>query len=129
MLDTNIVSDLMRNPSGPAAIRLAAHGPARVGLSIFTAAELTFGAQKAKSPKFAERVTAILARFPILPFASPGEEHYGAIRAFLSARGTPIGPNDLWIAAHALTLGVTLITHNLTEFQRVPGLAVESWLD
>ena len=129
MLDTNIVSDLIRNPSGRAAGHLGRHGPDGLCMSIISAGEIRFGAANRGSARLLQQIDAVLARLVILPIETPTEIEYGKLRAHLKAAGTPIGPNDTWIAAHALTLGVTLITHNLTKFQRVPGLAVESWLD
>ncbi len=117
MLDTNIVSDLMRNPGGRAAGRLAAHGSAGICLSIITSAELRYGAARKGSPTLSARLNAV-----------PADTTYGVLRAGLAAAGTPIGPNDLLIAAHALSLNVTLVTHNVAEFTRVPGLTVENWL-
>lgn len=129
MLDTNIVSDLIRNPHGKAAHRLARHGSDGICISIVTSAELRYGAAKRASTRLWNQVEVVLASLDILPFETPADFRYGEIRAILTAAGTPIGLNDLWIAAHALALGATLITHNLAEFRRVPGLAVETWLD
>ncbi len=128
MLDTNIVSDLMRNPGGRAAGRLAAHGSAGICLSIITSAELRYGAARKGSPTLSARLNAVLATLDIVPFDVPADTTYGVLRAGLAAAGTPIGPNDLLIAAHALSLNVTLVTHNVAEFTRVPGLTVENWL-
>ncbi len=128
MLDTNIVSDLMRHPQGRAAQRQAAHGDAGLCVSIVTAAELRFGIAKAGSRRLGDRLDAVLATIDVVPFASPADIHYGALRAKLQAAGIVIGPNDLFIAAHALALQVTLVTRNLAEFSRVPGLVLEDWL-
>ena len=128
MLDTNIVSDLMRHPQGQAATRQAAHGDAGLCVSIVTAAELRYGIAKSGSRRLGARLEAVLATIDVLPFASPADQVYGRIRADLERLGAPIGPNDLFIAAHALALRVTLVTHNLAEFRRVPGLMLDDWL-
>ncbi len=127
MLDTNIVSDMMRNPRGKVAERIAKVGEENLCISIITAAELRFGAAKAGSSRLSERVEAVLARVPVLPLAAPVDAHYGGIRAALEAAGRLIGPNDLLIAAHATALGATMITANVAEFRRVQGLDVQDW--
>jgi tRNA(fMet)-specific endonuclease VapC len=129
MLDTNIVFDLIRNPSGRAAARLRQHGEAGICASIITAAELRYGAAKKQSARLMRRVEAVLSTIDVLPFEVPADAEYGKIRADLEAAGQPIGPTDLFIAAHACSMGVTLITHNVGEFGRVRGLKVEDWLD
>ena len=128
LLDTNIVSDLLRNPQGRVLPHIVRVGEAAIALSIITAAELRYGAARNASPRLRARVEAILTRLPILPLDQPADAAYGTLRAALDAAGTPIGPNDLLIAAHALALGATLVTANLREFQRVPGLPLENWL-
>jgi tRNA(fMet)-specific endonuclease VapC len=128
MLDTNIVSDLIRNPGGRATARLRQHGEAGVCVSIITAAELRFGAAKRQSSRLTSRVAAVLSTIDVLPFDVPADAEYGIIRSELEAAGQTIGPTDLFIAAHACSMGVTLITHNVGEFRRVRGLKVEDWL-
>lgn len=127
MLDTNTVSDMMRNPRGKVADHIASVGEETLCISIITAAELRFGAAKSGSGRLLQRVEAILARIPVLPLALPADTHYGAIRGELEAAGRPIGPNDLLIAAHACAVGATMITANVAEFRRVRGLDVEDW--
>ena len=129
MLDTNIVSNLMRYPYGPAADRLEAVGPESACISILVAAELRFGAERKGSFRLLHEVEMILDRIPIVPLAEPTDRAYAAIRHELAARGTPIGATDVLIAAHALALDLTLVTANVREFSRVPGLRVENWLD
>ena len=127
MLDTNIVSELIRNPAGPAAQRARAAGSA-VCVSIIVAAELRYGCAKKGSPRLLRKVEEFLSQVSVLPFDVPADGEYGAIRAELEATGRPIGSNDLLIAAHASALGATVITANIGEFRRVHGLSVENWL-
>lgn len=128
LLDTSIVSDLLRNPRGVVAGRVASVGESTVCTSIVVAAELRFGAVKSGSPKLADRVDRILSALEVLPLQPPADRHYGDIRQKLARRGLPIGPNDLLIAAHARALDLTVVTANAREFSRVPGLRVEDWL-
>ena len=128
LLDTSVASDLVRNPRGVAAGRVASAGEGTVCTSIVAAAELRFGAAKSGSPKLADRVDLILSALEVLPLEPPADRHYGEIRQDLARRGTPIGPNDLLIAAHARALDLTVVTANMREFSRIPGLRVENWL-
>jgi tRNA(fMet)-specific endonuclease VapC len=128
MLDTNIVSDLVRSPTGRVFDRIAAINGEGVCISIITAAELRYGCAKKGSPRLQSQVDAILASIEILPFDVPADADYAGIRADLEAAGKPIGPNDLLIAAHAKAAGATLVTANRAEFERVAGLVVENWL-
>src|SRR3546814_583938 len=128
MLDTNIVSDLVRNPLGVVFDRIAEVGGDAVCISIITAAELRYGCAKRGSAKLLYQVEAIMEGLDILPLDVPADTEYGGIRAELEAAGKPIGPNDLLIAAHAYALGAVLVTANVAEFSRVRGLKVENWL-
>ena len=128
MLDTNIVSDLIRHPDGKVANKIRKLGADGLCLSIITAAELRFGAAKRRSPHLSERVENILGEIDILPFAAPADQNYARIRNDLEAAGQPIGPNDLLIAAHAVSVGAILVTGNTKEFKRVRGMKVENWL-
>ena len=128
MLDTNVVSDLLRNPSGSAAKRIAEVGPDAICVSIITAAELRYGCAKKGSAKLLAHVEAILESVQVLAFDMPADTEYGSIRAKLEAAGKPIGPNDLLIAAHAHAAGAILVTDNSGEFARVCGLRVENWI-
>ena len=128
LLDTNILSDLIRNPFGPVAQRIEVVGAKAVCTSIIVAAELRYGSAKKGSPRLQARVEDILATIPVLPLEVPADADYGRQRAQLEASGQPIGGNDLLIAAHALALGLTLVTHNTREFSRIVGLQVEDWL-
>lgn len=129
LLDTNILSDLVRNPGGVVATRISEAGEDRVCTSIVVAAELRYGALKSTSAKLSERVDLILSALEILPLEIPVDREYAALRHHLTRQGTPIGPNDLLIAAHALAHDLTVVTGNLREFLRVPGLKVENWLE
>ncbi len=127
LLDTNALSELIRNPRGPLAQRLVVEAPDAVCTSVIVACELRFGAKRKGSAVLTERVDQVLVALVVLPFDEPADEHYADIRAALERVGTPIGSHDLFIAAHARSRGLTLVTHNLREFQRVPGLEVEDW--
>lgn len=128
LLDTNIISDLMRNPAGQARQRLLAVGDENVCTSIIVASELRYGCAKKGSAKLQDRVEEVLAVIPVLPLEAPADVEYGAIRAELERTGQPIGHNDLLIAAHACVLGTTLVTANFGEFGRIQALKVENWL-
>lgn len=128
MLDTNIISDLLRNPGGSAAKRIADVGPDAICVSIITAAELRYGCARKGSAKLSAHVEAILDSVQVLAFDVPSDAEYGGIRADLEAAGKPIGPNDLLIAAHACAAGAILVTDNTGEFSRVRGLRVENWI-
>jgi len=128
LLDTNIVSNLVRNPRGRVADRIKAIGEQNICTSIIVAAELRYGTTKKASPRLTAQVEAVLGVIDTLPFDSPADEIYGSIRTQLELVGTPIGGNDLLIAAQALALDHTLVTDNDQEFSRVDGLRVENWL-
>ena len=128
MLDTNIVSDIIRNPAGKSAAHLRKVGDHGLAISIIAAAELRFGAVKSGSARLGQRVVALLQTLDVLPFEAPADAEYANIRHELEQSGKPIGPNDLLIAAHARSLGTTLVTANTAEFGRVCGLKVENWL-
>jgi tRNA(fMet)-specific endonuclease VapC len=128
LLDTNILSALIRDPRGRIVEQLNARLPATACTSIVVAAELQFGLCKGVSDRLRIQVEAVLSAIDILPLEEPVARHYGEIRAFLQREGTPIGYNDLFIAAHARALGLTLVTENVREFARVPELAIENWL-
>ena len=129
LLDTNIISDVIRNPDGPAARRIEQVGPKELCTSIIVAAELRYGYAKKGSPRLLAKVEGILETIPVLPLDIPADAEYGSIRAELEAAGQPVGMNDLLIAAHANALGLTLVTDNTREFSRIRGLNVENWLE
>ena len=128
LLDTNICIYIARNRPPGAAERFATAAPGSLGISVVTWGELCFGANKSRD---SIRARAALERFaeavPVQSMNADVGQHYGEIRAFLERAGTPIGNNDLWIAAHARALGTKLITNNLKEFERVTGLELECW--
>jgi tRNA(fMet)-specific endonuclease VapC len=128
MLDTNIVSELARRPQGAVARKIAQAGSDRICVSVICAAELRYGCAKKGSPKLTAQIDAILGSVQIPAFDAPADVEYGRLRASLEADGTPIGPNDMLIAAHALALDAVLVTANTDEFARVRGLTVENWI-
>ncbi len=129
LLDTNIVSELVRNPQGRAAAKIAEVGEDAVATSIIVAAELRYGAAKKGSQRLADQLEAVLTALEVLPLEPPADATYGAARVALEAAGTPIGGIDLLIAAQALALDMVVVTNNEREFERVDGLRVENWLE
>ena len=129
MLDTNTISDLIRNPDGASARRIESVGHQQICTSIIVAAELRYGCAKKGSPKLLAKVESLLETIAILPLDVPVDAKYGGIRAELEAAGLIIGQNDLLIAAHAYSLGLILVTDNIREFGRIRGLKVENWLE
>lgn len=127
MLDTNIVSELVRRPTGEVAQRAAEQEPGSIAISIIVAAELRYGAERRRSTRLSGQLEAVLSAISTLPMEAPADAHYGVIRAGLERMGRPIGHNDLLIAAHARALGATLVTRNVREFSRVPDLAIDDW--
>ncbi len=128
LLDTNILSDLIRNPQGQIAIKIAEVGEKNICTSIIVASELRFGVEKKQSPRLTEQVEIILSAINILPLEEGVDRYYGKIRADLENTGRIIGPNDLLIAAHCLSNDNILVTANVNEFKRIASLRVENWL-
>jgi tRNA(fMet)-specific endonuclease VapC len=128
LLDTNIVSHLVHHPRGDIRNRIAAMPGVQLCTSIIVAAEMRFGVARRKSPRLAAQLEAVLNALEICALEPPADRFYGEIRTELEAAGTPIGANDLLIAAHALALGCTLVTDNVREFSRVRSLTIENWL-
>lgn len=128
LLDTNIISDLVRNPQGKVRDRIAQVGEDSVCTSIIVSSELRFGAHKKGSERLSFQLEAILSTIVILPLEEPTDRQYAVLRCSLEKAGTPIGPNDMLIAAQAVSLGLILVTANYSELCRVPELAVENWL-
>ena len=131
LLDTNIISDLLKHPQGTVAQKIASlSAEQREGLSTsaIVACELRYGVEKRGSRILARRVEELLQVIEVVPLPIETDRHYGRIRAELEKKGTIIGANDLLIAAHSLVDPCILITDNLREFRRVPGLNLENWL-
>jgi len=128
LLDTNIVSDLVRNPQGKVAQHIRKVGEAQVCTSIIVAVELRYGATKKGSPRLSAQLEAVLGALEVLPFQAPADAAYGLLRTRLEQAGRPVGANDLLIAAQALSLGYTVITDNEKEFAHVEDLRRENWL-
>ncbi len=131
LLDTNVISDLMRNPAGTAAQRallIAANEQnSKVCTNVVVQCELLFGLRRRTNPRWSAQYSRVMASIDVLALESTVAPHYADLRTHLELSGTPIGPNDTLIAAHALALGATLVTSD-AEFARVPGLQVENWL-
>lgn len=128
IFDTNVISDLIRNPRGKVGERIAVLQDGDLVTSIIVAAELRYGIAKKGSERLARLVEAVLGAFEVLPWEAPAEIHYAAVRDGLSRSGQLIGDMDMLIAAHALALDAVLVTDNEREFSRVPGLKIENWL-
>jgi tRNA(fMet)-specific endonuclease VapC len=128
LLDTNIVSDLVRRPQGRVAEHIREVGEAQVCTSVIVAAELRYGAAKKGSQRLAAQLEAVLGALDVFPFEAPADEAYGLIRARLERAGQPVGANDLLIAAHAEAGRCVIVTDNESEFGRIDGLPRENWL-
>ena len=127
LLDANIIAEVVRNPDGPAAHKFSSD-PTVCQTSIIVASEIRYGVARKPESKGAKRALALLGELAVIPFEAPADRHYGELRTRLEQAGTPIGANDMLIAAHALALDCVLVTGNEREFRRVPGLKVENWL-
>ncbi len=132
LLDTDTLSELMRRSPSPTLLRrLAAVPPDQQATSAITLGELLYGAYRveAQSQGLLERMEqTVTANLPVLPFDADAATEYGALRALLEARGTPIGNADMQIASIALARALTVVTGNVRHFERVPSLPVENWL-
>lgn len=128
LLDTNMVSDLVRNPGGRVTQRIGEVGEEQVCTSIVVVAELRYGAEKKGSARLTLQLQTILDVLEILPLEAPADRTYGILRTRLERAGTPIGGNDLVIAAQALALRYTIVTDNEREFGRIEELPLENWL-
>jgi tRNA(fMet)-specific endonuclease VapC len=129
MLDTDSCIALIKRKPGNMLDKLTSYAPGDVGLSTVTLAELRYGvAKSAQKETNAGALDEFLLPLEIADFGEAAADAYGEVRAALEKAGTPIGPLDTQIGAHALSLGSVLVTHNTREFRRVPGLAVEDWL-
>jgi tRNA(fMet)-specific endonuclease VapC len=128
LLDTNVVSQLIRDPRGPVAMRLASVGDMQVFTSVVVASELRFGARKKGSTVLTDRVDRLLESIEVVPLEAGVDRIYADLRHALESSGQIIGANDFFIAAHALEQDATLVTDNAVEIQRVPGLRIENWV-
>jgi tRNA(fMet)-specific endonuclease VapC len=130
LLDTNICIYIAKQRPPGVARRFATLAVGSVGMSLITWGELRYGAQKSQQRAQAlATLDSLQALIPVIAMSDAVGESYGAIRAHLERAGTPIGNNDLWIAAHALSLKVTLVSNNMREFERVPKLKLDNWVD
>ncbi len=129
LLDTNICIYIAKHTPLAVRERFEQHAASELAMSVVTLGELRFGAEKSQARERAMASVAQLAGL-IEVFGLPlaAGEHYGQIRATLQQRGQPVGNNDLWLAAHARAEGWILVTNNMREFERVPGLQVENWV-
>ena len=127
MLDTNILIYLIKRKPPDVMARFLKHDFGAMCVSSITVAELEFGVSKSGSLKNKQALDALMQLLQRPAFDGHAANAYGPLRATLEARGTPIGPPDTLIAAHALALGATLVTNNVREFSRVPGLKLEDW--
>ena len=128
LLDANTCIKFLNGRSDSIRRRLEAERPENVALCSVVKAELFYGAFKSARPvENLDRLRAFFEKFVSYSFDDAATESYGAIRARLERAGTPIGPNDLFIAAIALSRGATLVTNNTREFSRVPNLLLEDW--
>lgn len=128
MLDTNILIYTIRKR--PKKVRNAFKEYSdNLSMSTITLGELVYGAEKSSQPaRNLADIEALAARVDVLPFDSQAAQHFGQVRAELAKAGKPIGPYDLMIAGHARSRGLILVTNNLREFNRVPGLRLENWV-
>lgn len=130
LLDTNICTYIKNHRPAEVLARFTKLPPGKVAMSVITYGELCFGAEKSSKPKESRHILEqLIALIPVLPLDETVSAHYGKIRQHLQASGKSIGNNDLWIAAHALASKLIMITNNVTEFERVPGLRVENWVN
>ncbi|MEO0996223.1 MAG: PIN domain-containing protein [Pseudomonadota bacterium] len=128
LLDTNVVAELARNPHGRTAARLSKLAGDEFGINPIVACEIEYGLAKRKSARLRDQLQAILSAIQVFDLPADIAEHYGRIRVELERQGTPIGPYDLLIAAHAKALGFTVVTGNDREFRRVPSLRPDAGL-
>ena len=130
MLDTNICIYAIKHGLREVIERLKEHNTSEICISSVTYAELIHGVEKSKAvDKNRIALTLLLTDIEILPFDISAAEGYGEIRAELERKGTPIGPLDMMIAGHARSLGYTVVTNNIKEFERIDGLRLENWVD
>jgi tRNA(fMet)-specific endonuclease VapC len=128
LLDTNICIYIHRQKPEKVLTRFQKLKPGDAAISVITWGELLYGAEKSKQRKKILQMFEEFKTFvPVLPIPETAGNTYGTIRASLESKGTPIGNNDLWIAAHAKAADLTIVTNNEREFQRIPGLKIQNW--
>ena len=128
LLDTNTCIGVLNGTSSPLRARQQATPASNIRLCSVVKAELLYGAEKSARPaQVKQKLSVFFARFKSMPFDDTAAAAYGELRAAVERTGQPIGPNDLLIAAIALSGGLTVVTHNVGEFSRVPGLLIEDW--
>ena len=130
MLDTNICIYVMKNRPEKVLQRFREELDGGLCISSITLAELEYGMKHSSNPaKNEQALLRFLAPLSILPFGAAAASEYGALRTYQQNKGTPIGPLDMLIAGHALAEGLTLVTNNVREFERVPDLRLENWAE
>lgn len=130
LLDTNMCIYALSGRYPQVQQRVDRQASGRIAISAIVYGELQFGiARSSRREDALLRLDTFTQIVAVLPLPVEAAEHYGEIRAVLAARGTPIGGNDLWIASHALAANVTLVTNNISEFERVPGLRLANWAE
>ena len=130
LLDTNICIYIAKQRPPEVARRFTRLAAGTVGMSLITYGELRYGAEKSvRGAEALATLDQLVELIPVLELSAGVGETYGKLRAHLERLGTPIGNNDLWIAAHALALGVTLVSNNTREFERVPKLKLQNWAE
>jgi tRNA(fMet)-specific endonuclease VapC len=127
MLDTDSVSYALRG-RGNVGARIVEHRPSELCVSAITVAELRYGADKRASRKLHRLIDAFTGGLEVVPFDVEAARHFGRLASELAARGVPIGEFDTLLGAHAMALGLTLVTNNVKHFSRVSGLEVENWV-
>ena len=132
LLDTNILSDMMKTPEGHATQRfkslLAGDESVHLCTSVIVQCELLFGLRRRTQPRWHTQYQRLLESLDVMPLETDATTHYAHLRTQMESAGTPLSPNDLLIAAHALALDATLVSAD-AAFARVPGLRLENWLD
>ncbi|HEX5458746.1 MAG TPA: type II toxin-antitoxin system VapC family toxin [Steroidobacteraceae bacterium] len=128
LLDTNILTDLIKHPDGRVRKRIAEVGEENLCTSIVVACELRFGARKKNAPALTKRIEQLLQTIEVLPLAEDVDRTYAEVRTALEKKGRSIGANDLLIGAHALNERCVLVTHNGSELGHIAGLKIEDWL-
>jgi tRNA(fMet)-specific endonuclease VapC len=128
LLDTNIISQMMRDPGGIVTQKIATVGEKSVFTSLLAIAEVRFGIEKKQSQKLAKALDWLLPFLSVEPWTDPADRHYAALRADIEAKGLPVDQLDMLLAAQALADGATMVTDNEKHFRHIPGLKVENWL-